>query len=377
MNSEQMLENALSQDLIDILNQLKDIQTVTDLRFDKFISADNEKLTVSFFGHQVGGSYVYDYEVAPKYVEDIKFCTNRETKWIDRKISGIMGCDIYYFDIYYKKIINNNPYIPTGKLLRVVNSNLVYVPIYDKPIFYTWSLLYTLHKEILADKTTLDAIDINIKNDIIYIDNIEVCKIVEHENDIFDGHRQIIHAIYDLLIDDRHFKELFYDKYKQLINLLLKNNNSKFLCSKIYVDRFYNNIKNLVVIKFDNGFEYYNMVDCWRLISQRIDFDRFNLIDRLNEYESQRIFVNISQNKIVELYNYAELHKRCNMVYNHEIYIPHYYDICDFFLKSDTELSDDDKEIIISKIPDIYPDFLKNIKKFYPELIYAFEKIKL
>ena len=87
-----------------LIEKLKDIDTRTDLKFHQIEFCGKKTIKVSYYGHEVGGSYVHDYQVTPKYVEDIQYTVNRQAYWTKRT-SGGFGNDIYHFIISTDKIV--------------------------------------------------------------------------------------------------------------------------------------------------------------------------------------------------------------------------------------------------------------------------------
>ena len=127
-----------------ILDSLEHPDTLTSLRNVVIESESSDVLKVRFAGHEVGGSYVHDWEVAPKYVEDLQYTTNRKVVWTKRT-SGLIGYDYYHFDIHLNTIIDPNPYIPKGKIYRVANSYIAF----DYDAGENWALTHILYKALL------------------------------------------------------------------------------------------------------------------------------------------------------------------------------------------------------------------------------------
>tara|TARA_R110000772_G_scaffold17946_3_gene50029 strand:+ start:167739 stop:168335 length:597 start_codon:yes stop_codon:yes gene_type:complete len=85
--------------LIKNLMSLSRRWTGSGLGFVGFKKMNTEEIVVEFTGHEVGGSYVHDYEVAPDYIESLQELTKRVVSWNGRR-SGGFGCDIYEFTIF-------------------------------------------------------------------------------------------------------------------------------------------------------------------------------------------------------------------------------------------------------------------------------------
>ena len=89
-----------------ILTALKELpSTRSGLRFNNFKSISDTKIVVEYNGHEVGGSYTYDYEVAPGYIDKLQVESNRKVEWNGRRSGGI-GSDVYEFTVFLKKIIS-------------------------------------------------------------------------------------------------------------------------------------------------------------------------------------------------------------------------------------------------------------------------------
>jgi len=88
-------------DITEIKNILQNIRLdKPKFRFLQFNETTNNYMLVEFMGHEVGGSYVYDYQVAPEYVLALNSATNRIVEWLGRRGGGF-GYDIYKFKIYF------------------------------------------------------------------------------------------------------------------------------------------------------------------------------------------------------------------------------------------------------------------------------------
>jgi hypothetical protein len=226
------LKNVFKIDYVSLeilMNSLKKPNTLTDLRFFE-AKIEDDIIYASYYGHEVGGSYVYDYQVAPKYVEDLEYTTNRKVEWLGRKCGG-MGYDIYQFKIYIKWVLNDSPYIPKGKIFRVANTYLGNKSCGDN----TWAFLYMLHTAIM-NNVIPENISIKIMKDdenfdVMYFENKPIAVILEYEPETyhtFRGHntstgRTRYHAIYDLLIDESLFIKTFFKINKDIINTYLKH----------------------------------------------------------------------------------------------------------------------------------------------------------
>lgn len=204
----------------------------TELRNLKIVSITKKKINFSFHGHEVGGSYVYDYEVSPAYIKFIEYHTNHKTEWIGSK-EGSMGYDIYYFSINKEKIVNKSKYKFIGQEFHLDSL---------RPSAYsggiTWAYLYTLVTELEKNNKNLQKVGIELKGSYLYIDNKKIANIVdrsEESHHLFGSenatkHRTHFKATFDLLIGEFVFRMMFFNKYREMVNLLLKEEGYKDEC---------------------------------------------------------------------------------------------------------------------------------------------------
>lgn len=97
--------NKLNTKRTKIMEALKTLpSTESDLRFCKFGCVTDSKIVVEYYGHEVAGSYTYDYEVTPAYEAYLSTETNRVTKWTKNRRSGGFGSDIYEFEVLINKV---------------------------------------------------------------------------------------------------------------------------------------------------------------------------------------------------------------------------------------------------------------------------------
>lgn len=146
----------IKKEVQEIIENLKNLNTITDLTFKEITNIDNNIIKVVYYGHEVGGSYIYDYQVTPKYIEDIEYTTNRKCVWTERK-SG--GGDLYLFDIYINNIVNKNKYVPKGTLLRVANSHLAF----RNGGGTDWAIISILYDGVLNNKQELKNVGVEVK----------------------------------------------------------------------------------------------------------------------------------------------------------------------------------------------------------------------
>lgn len=274
-----------------ILKSLEHPDTLTSLRNVVIEKESSDVLKVRYAGHEVGGSYVYDWEVAPKYVEDLQYTTNRKVVWTKRT-SGLIGYDYYHFDIHLNTIIDPNPYIPKGTIHRVANSYIAF----DYEAGEEWALTHILYKALLnntipkSSGVTLRK-DKKTGKDTIYFDNKKVIVVVEYEKETYvhikghgtDKNRKRTHAIYDIL--PKEYKKLYFNKYKDIVNSIVNDDRVKCKLPYIQYDDTYG---NKLVVVFDNGYRRIYRSD-WRVFTIE---DKDDLILRLNH-----IFVDLKTYK--------------------------------------------------------------------------------
>ncbi len=234
-----------------IIEKLKHPNTLTRLRFKQIESETDHILTVSYYGHEVGGSYVNDTEVAPKYVEDLEYSTNRRVEWTGRSCGGF-GSDLYFFKVHINDVINPNPYIPTGEILRVANSYFCF----ESEGGREWGLVYISHKAILKNEVSGGLM--SIRDNTIYFGDIAIARIVEYEPEkrvhynihTTSYNRTRFHAIYDLLISKRELDEIFFNTLKQIVNSLLSDKG--ITCENAYV-QYVNDYSDKIEIALSTG----------------------------------------------------------------------------------------------------------------------------
>ena len=95
--------NCFTEEETRLLNKLKTLpDTDVNLDFKQFKSITNNAIVVEYYGHEVGGSYMHDYEIAPSYVEVLESVSNKKVKWEGRE-TGPIGVDIYTFIVFINK----------------------------------------------------------------------------------------------------------------------------------------------------------------------------------------------------------------------------------------------------------------------------------
>jgi hypothetical protein len=251
----------IKKEVQEIIENLKKINTLTDLSFKEITNISNDVIKVIFYGHEVDGSYIHDYEVTPKYIEDIEYTTNRKCVWTERKCGGF-GTDLYLFDIHINNIVNKNKYVPKGKLLRVANSHLAFRSSGDTD----WAIISILYDGVLNNKQELKNVGVEVKRKCLYIDNEKIAHIVEYEKPKYINNRQMFNESYDLLIEHRDLTNNFLKKYEELINNNLRKIGYDEICN---YSHFSSTQHCGTVIKsvFNNGYEYSTNSD-WNIITE-------------------------------------------------------------------------------------------------------------
>jgi len=200
-----------------IMTALKELpSTKSGLRFNQFKSSSDSKLVVEYYGHEVGGSYVYDYEVAPGYETALSVETNREVKWIGRR-SGGMGSDIYEFEVYLNKVIDAKieKRVVKGKIYHIDGSYA-----FRTCPGLTWAMMYS----IAIKQNTIPVANVTVKDDVVSFGGIEVFKILEpaHERDnsSTNSGRTWFQGSFELYLEENEFEQ----KYMELYGLNYKCN---------------------------------------------------------------------------------------------------------------------------------------------------------
>jgi hypothetical protein len=266
-----------------LVEKLKKINTLTKLSFKEIGEITPLYAIVKYYGHEVGGSYVHDYEVAPKYVQDIEYTTNRKTEWLSSNSGeGGMGWDVYYFKFYYNTPILDKPYEPKGKILRVANSYVAF----EYECGYEWSFLYILHHAFLNNDIPSD-VNFEIIDNGIYYNNNNIAYIVEYENETnhhiighkTDCNRTKFHATYDLLINTNEWKNLFLVIYKEIVQSWFKND--PINCVDINITHSFET-GDKICINFDFGYSI-SIGPNWYVWNRKL---YINIISIYNNYKT-------------------------------------------------------------------------------------------
>ena len=253
-----------------IINSLKNPLTKSSLRFRKIHHIDNKTIKVSYFGHEIGGSYVSESSVTPTYIRDLEYSTNREVNFENiNSGEGGFGSDVYYFTIYIGKVVNKNKYEPIGTLLRIKDCYFAFI----SECGYSWAFLNLLHTNI---NNIPKNIGIEIKNNNMFIDNKLIAKIVEYEektNHHFYGHntgcsRTRFSATYDLLFSDNELQNLFFKKYLEIINFYLKSFNSKLQCIGLNL-KYRQDQTTTIKIYFNDETKNFDLGSSWFVVSEK------------------------------------------------------------------------------------------------------------
>lgn len=299
------MTNKIDYDIVhkDLIEKIQNIDTKSDLRFRRIESCDKNEIKVSYFGHQVGGSYVHAHQVAPKYVEDIEYTTNRSTKY-DTYSCGGFGFDFYFFTIYTNKILVENKYEPKGELLRVENNSFAFE--YDGGKL--WSLLYIFVRELNAPNNILNKFNIKIQDNILYIDDIEISYIVKY---IPQSHytrngggvsisRTIFNAIFDVFIEEKKLTKLLYDKYKEIVNYYFKDE-----CVNVYIETNFETGDRLI-IENKNKFKY-KIGPNWYVLN---DENSKKILESYKQYVFNLRLITLPSGTEVEIINESEMNEK-------------------------------------------------------------------
>ena len=216
--------------IVKIKNKLELLESSkTDLRFNKISSIANNIVTVEYYGHEVGGSYVYDYEVVPSYINTLEYETNCKVEWTKERRSGGLGSDIYTFKVFINKIINKEREneVILGKRYHIdtTNSGGRQSPYaFRVSPGIEWAMMYSISENINKNKEMPNVI---IKQGrIVNIYGIDVFKIIIdawEKNDLRPNSRRThFKGTFDLIISANEFKELYLKLYGELNNCHVK-----------------------------------------------------------------------------------------------------------------------------------------------------------
>ena len=214
-----------------LIELLKKPDTISDLRFQKIVKEEDDVITVNYYGHEEGGSYVYAKSVAPKYVEDLEFTTNRKVEWIGHSCGHCFGADEYTFKVYTKWVLDSNKYEPKGTLHRVANSYFCF----EIQGGREWAFLYVMHRAVVNNEvpnkivTLRKTKKISKDKEVLYFGSTPIAVVVSYEPETwhhFKGHntstnRKKFHASYDLLVSASELHDKFYETYRKIVNFLI------------------------------------------------------------------------------------------------------------------------------------------------------------
>lgn len=232
---------------------VKNIQRVSDIRnldlnFREIRSISNTLIKVDFNGHEVDGSYVHDYEVAPNYIKQLELFLNCKVEWKGRNqhgSTGGFGFDVYHFYVYPKKVIDKDKYEPKGKQFTF-NS----VCAFEYEGGHEWMLMYIMSRYLkfntkkLPD-SVLKTIGIELFEDEVYFDGVKIFKIVSLEREIDkskpNSGATLFNASFDLFqyeknSDSPTLNTLFMAKYTSIVNETFKNLGYDIICKNTYYE---------------------------------------------------------------------------------------------------------------------------------------------
>jgi len=256
----------------EIINNLKNLNTHTSLRFNEIENISETIIKVSYYGHEVGGSYVAETQVTPNYIEDIRYTCNRNTKFV-RRSSGGMGSDIYHFDVKIKEIFDKKKYKPKGKFLRVANSSR-----HISDLSYEWVFCSLIYTGILKNKKLMNSVGVILKKNHINIDGKNVVNVVEYSTPQSYSNTITYNETYDILTDNIH--DLFYKINKVLVNQMLEGFGYTERCENIYT-AYQDRRSESLVLEFDNGFKHYSD---FVLITNKLTGNTKQLLSSLESY---------------------------------------------------------------------------------------------
>jgi len=295
----------------DIIENLKNIDTKTELRGFRIESCDKNEIKVTYIGHQVGGSYVHAHEVAPKYVEDIEYYSNRHTIW-----NGRDRDDRYMFTIYTNNIKDNDKYVPKGEILRVENCSYAF----EYKGGHTWALLYIFTRELNRPGNILNKFKIKIKDNILSVDNKDIAYIVKYipqesytsiSGNVTYG-RTVFTAIFDIFIEKHKIEEILCNKYKEIVNHYFKGNGE---CESVHTTHDFDH-GDRIEIRMKNKFKH-EIGSHWNVLNETNSEDILKYYDN---YISHMRHIVLPSGKDVEILNENELYEKmrnCGTYHRH------------------------------------------------------------
>ena len=285
------------------------------------------------------------------------YSTNRKTIYNNDYESGGFGFDIYFFTIYTNKVLDTSRYTPKGKLLRVENCSFSFE--YDGG--HAWALMYILIRELQKKDNILNLFKIEIRNDTLFIDNVEIAYIVKYikeESYTLGGggctwHRTIFNATFDIFMSEDEIVKLICNKYKELTNYYFKGLGK---CDSVKIEYNFDH-GSKILIKMSNNFEY-EIRSNWYILNAD-NIQRF--IDGYKLYEYKRKYIILPSGRNIELLNENEMNRKVSERYlysrwrNGDFYAT---DIIDMMLKYDKirDLSEDDILFLSFKLYRLYPE---------------------
>lgn len=241
--------------IIKIKKQLELLESSkTDLRFKKISSVTNDVITVEYYGHKVGGSYVYDYEVVPSYISTLEHETNCKVEWTKERKSVGFGSDIYTFKVFINKIINKKRVneIILGKRFHIDSTNSGGR---QSPYAFRvspgveWAMMYSISENINENKEMPNVII--KKGRIVNIYGIDVFKIIIDAWEKYDSRpnslRTHFKGTFDLIIPENDFVELYLKLYGELNNC--------------HAELFYSRVSSPMLLITDVSFEHKNVIE--------------------------------------------------------------------------------------------------------------------
>ena len=181
---------------------------------------------------------------APHYVNDIQYSTNCKCEWVSFEQNNL-----YNFRVYFKEIIQENFYVPKGKVLRIEHGYA-----FLKECGLEWASLHLLATDLQKDTSIFEKFGCKYKNRSLYIDGKKIAHVMRYRDSRpysygsmnFRGYAIFFDCTFDLLVTEKKLNALFNNKHEELIKSLFKEQDISYTCK---YSNFY--------LSFPNGLNYF------------------------------------------------------------------------------------------------------------------------
>jgi len=281
--------------LIKALTKVNKIRNL-DLEFDRIDDENNQdnKMIVLYYGHEVAGSYVHDYQVTPNYEKQLMLELNMPVKWTGKRY----GDNLYEFEIDTTKSVYKEN-IFKGKRQRAYTYLTSFANLKD-----SFSFLYFIEKnykqKTIDEKVLLKNIGLEIKDNNIIFDEKIIATIMPHEHItkiykdkeiMTDSSDSIIEAEYDLFITNDELRKVFHNINKRLLNHYFKSLDYDINVTDIYED----------ITSYNEGYSVYSLSNKYKYKQSRVFFRKIVSLKEVKEI----IDTIMTTKSIIVLENYS------------------------------------------------------------------------